>query len=111
MTKKVEWWEYTLLIIGYMVLLSFFIFSSYKSDGMWFARSGSIGVIFGAILEYNFAHQQQLFNQEIGNRLGVWNDDPTDYSDTKAQAIIKAFTHILLVLSTVIWGYGDLLFQ
>ena len=110
MNKKVEWWEYALLIIGYATLVFFFFFSSFQSDGMWFARSGSLGVIFGAILEYNFAYQQQQLNQEIGHKLGVWNDNPIDYSDTKFQKVVKAFSHILLVLSTVIWGYGDLLF-
>ena len=110
MNKKVQWWEYVCLFFGYSTLIAFFIFSIFQSDGTWFARSGSLGVIFGAILEYNFAYQQQLLNKEIGQKLGVWVNNPIDYSDTINQKIIKALTHVLLVISTIIWGYGDLIF-
>ncbi|WP_373033479.1 hypothetical protein [Sulfurovum sp.] len=110
MNKTIKWWEYTCLILGYGVLITFFLFSICQNDGTWFARAGSIGVIFGAILEYNFSHQQQLLNKEIGQKLGVWVDNPIDYSDTSNQKLIKIFTHILLVVSTIIWGYGDLIF-
>jgi len=110
LNKKVQCWEYVCLSLGYSTLIAFFLFSIFKNDGMWFARSGSLGVIFGVILEYNFSYQQQLLNKEIGQKLGVWVNNPIDYSDTISQKTIKALTHILLVISTIIWGYGDLIF-
>lgn len=110
MKEKVEWWEYTLLTIGFSTLMVSFLFSMLQNDGLWFARSGSIGVIFGAILEYNFSYQQQLLNQDIGKKLGVWVDHPIDYTETISIRIIKTLTHFLLLISTIIWGYGDLIF-
>ena len=110
MNKAVQWWEYACLTLGYSTLIIFFIFSISQNDGTWFARSGSLGVIFGVILEYNFSYQQQQLNKEIGHKLGLWVNNPIDYSDTISQKTIKALTHILLVTSTIIWGYGDLIF-
>lgn len=91
------------------MIISFFI--SYQTElGHWFARSGSLVVLFGAFLEYNSLSTQQKLNEKIGSTIGYWQDNPIQYKVPESRNILNKIVLTTLVIGTLIWGYGDLLF-
>ncbi len=87
--------EFLLIFLAIVpTLVSFFVdFNSDKPD--WFNRSGSIMVLFGAWLE----SIQIRPDMRLGGNGIIIIKSKIDY---------LAFA--LIILGTIIWGYGDLIF-
>jgi len=101
-------WEILLLILAYVTPLVFFGYSCFTSEGHWFSRSGSLMVVFGAIVEYrNFGVQQYLREK----RDETWKPRETFIKELKKRQPFDILTLSSLVIGTVIWGYGDLVFN
>ena len=106
--KVVSIWETIFLITTYAVPVAFYLYSAETGQGHWFARSGSLMVVMGAMLEYrNFSHQQYLREK----RDETWEPDPQFLKALKWRRPFDLLILSSLVIGTVIWGYGDLLFS
>ncbi|MCG7865452.1 MAG: hypothetical protein JAY74_03660 [Candidatus Thiodiazotropha taylori] len=106
--KIAPWWEVVLLIVTYAIPSAFFFYSCSTSDGQWFSRSGSLMVVCGAILEYlNFGAQQYLREK----RDETWKPRSEYVKALNKRKIFDLLILFSLVLGTIIWGYGDLLFK
>lgn len=116
---KVEW---ILLLIGFLgSLFSVFFDIASESNTTWFARSGSLLVLFAVIVEYRLTQFifRDIRNANISNAIknnSAFQDNKllqvlTDKNPTlpKSRAYLTRISHIFIILGTSIWGYGDLL--
>jgi len=108
-TRKEYFSYYSFIIIGYLFLAFFLFFGIYKQNGILFSRSGSILVIFSAIVEYRIV-MNQIMKQQFTN--GMTTSLRTIASApnlTRGEKIIRLIAHMSVLLGTLVWGYGDLL--
>jgi hypothetical protein len=89
----------------------FSAFISYSTGhGLWFARSGSITVLTAAIVQFRLAMQLE-FSQYRALLYGVLSGFPRQASLTPLSRFLGPASLFLIVAGTLIWGYGDLLFD
>ena len=100
-----------LLGVAYGILSISLWFSWVFNDGQWLQRSGSLVVIFGVILEYKFFVTQQKLNEVAQESTKRYGAQPERYRLPKSKRVISGLTHFTVVLGTLLWGYGDLLFD
>lgn len=97
-----------LLLASLIVGISFWI-STISSEFHWFARSGSLMVLLAVVVEFRNLNLQQLLNDNSArisrNVSGILRPTKQPYF---RQVLINV-AHILVVIGTIIWGYGDLL--
>ncbi|GJQ64435.1 MAG: hypothetical protein K8F36_08155 [Melioribacteraceae bacterium] len=99
------------LLIAWLILL----FSLYL-DIIWgssfFYRAGSSMVLFAFIAEYYLLrtrdkyHSNQLKTFYKGNQVKFEEVHPS-----KGHQYLEKVSHFTVIIGTVIWGYGDLLFS
>jgi hypothetical protein len=105
--KVTNWWEILLLLAAYAFPIGFFVYSWVSGEGHWFARSGALMVIIGAVLEYrNFGFQQYLRER----RDETWKPDPKWIKALRSRLPFDILILAALVIGTLVWAYGDLLF-
>ncbi len=77
-------------------------------EPLWFARFGSLVVLFAVMSEYVLLHSElnRLYIQLEGVDHG---DDIPDLSPSKWHRKKVMLSHVTIVLGTLIWGFGDLL--
>jgi hypothetical protein len=82
--------------------------SWHTGQGHWFSRAGSLTVLFTAIIEFRRARQatDEIGTAILHSGLGI----PLAVTPSRAETAIHICAVVTLVLGTVIWGYGDLLF-
>lgn len=123
MKHKIDW----ILLIGGIFWASFSVFLDVKSldETFWFARSGSILVLAAAIVEYRLASfiyedifraQKQtdrkkaampnVSGNELVNRL-VKSNLTIQAQPSKERKALAITAHLIIVLGTLVWGYGD----
>ncbi len=77
-------------------------------DPLWFARFGSLVVLFAAMSEYSLLHGE--LNRLYLRLEKVDADmDMPDLTPSKWHLKKVALSHITLIAGTLIWGFGDLL--
>ncbi|MUK70253.1 hypothetical protein [Aliivibrio fischeri] len=117
--KKVNKTIFTSVIVLLLGLLGpilawFGVFQLETNSAVWFQRSGSITVLFAVWAEYKLFKLAELTNPMSQNG-NTWDDmrksDVLQASYSKYIQGIKYFAAVLAIAGTVIWGYGDLLFQ
>jgi len=84
------------LILGFVV------------EPMWFARFGSLVVLFSLMSEYSLLHSE-LNRLYAGLSKVDSDDDIPDLSPSKWHHKKVWLSHITIVMGTLIWGFGDLL--
>jgi hypothetical protein len=94
------------IIIILLLLLSFYT-SILKPDtelsDIWFQRSGSIGTILGAYMQY------KITNLLIDIRGTVFAESWVFYNKYQSSLNAISWAYFLLIsISTMIWGYGDI---
>jgi len=72
----------------------------------WFARSGSILVLVGAILEYRCNKFSQIAIEE-SVRFSSGIGGSAIFALAWHRIAIKYIAHTLVVIGTLIWGYGE----
>ena len=110
MTTRREYLTYYSLVVTGYLLTGFFLFYdlSHKHN-TFFMRSGSLLVILSAVTEYQLVMSQIIKHQyKIGTPIKM-SEIASSQNITQGEKTIKLFTHISLILGTLIWGYGDLL--
>lgn len=77
-------------------------------EPMWFARFGSLVVLFAVMSEYTLLHNELRIiydNLENHNSISkITNITPSRWHQKKMW-----LTHLTVILGTVIWGFGDLI--
>jgi len=120
---KFEWLLLTLGIIFSAV--SLYIDIQSVSETTWFARSGSIVVLLAVVVEYRLssylyddidtaakktARKKAVMPSFSDNSLtdGLVKANFTSKpKPPKSRSILAFVSHFLVILGTVIWGYGD----
>jgi hypothetical protein len=100
--------DYLLLGIAFLWAVCGYILACKLDNGLWFSRSGSIVVLFCAIVEYRLWSLQQLghTNAQKAFSQGIVSSGMIPSHKKR----IGWITHVQIVIGTLIWGYGDLLF-
>ncbi|MBO1924087.1 hypothetical protein [Thiomicrorhabdus sp. 6S3-12] len=77
-------------------------------EPMWFARFGSLVVLFAVMSEYALLHGEFDVLYRKLDKLDVGEDIP-DLSPSKWQRKKVWAAHLTVVVGTLVWGFGDLL--
>ncbi len=77
-------------------------------EPLWFARFGSLVVLFAAMSEYRLLHGELNRLYDRLEKVDADMDMP-DLTPSKWHMKKVWISHITLVLGTLIWGFGDLL--
>lgn len=72
---------------------------AHVGDAQWFSRSGSLMVLFSAVLEFR--------QTRFGEVYATHGDRPLQETPPPERAKIGLAALLLIVVGTVIWGYGD----
>lgn len=77
-------------------------------EPMWFARFGSVVVLFAVMSEYSLLHGELT---RLYMRLHTVDADSDMPNLTPSKWHLKKvwLSHVTLVVGTLIWGFGDLL--
>jgi hypothetical protein len=103
--------EYLLILLPVIFMGISLINDMYTSTSTLFSRSGSMLVLFAAVVEfrisniiYNDIWKATFLNKKIDI------STPLKAKPQKEKVILSYVTHSQIICGTVIWGYGDLLF-
>ena len=77
-------------------------------EPLWFARFGSLGVLFAAMGEYSLLHGELHRLYERLEKVDADMDMP-DLTPSKWHLKKVWMSHLTLIFGTLIWGFGDLL--
>ncbi|TMU24513.1 hypothetical protein E0L35_09705 [Halomonas sp. ATBC28] len=104
---KIEW---AVLACAVLVALVSVAADYFYDSWNWFARSGAIVVLLAAVVEYRIYNHiyddvQRAQFQQTKIDLSV----PIKAKPTKERRRVSVAAHVLVILGTVIWGYGDLI--
>ncbi len=105
-------YKYEWLILGIAVLAAVTsIIGDYVSDSYnWFARSGSIVVLLALVVEYRIStHIYEDFQRAQFQQSMIDLPIPIKAKPTKQRKNVSITAHLFVVLCTLIWGYGDLI--
>tara|TARA_R110002050_G_scaffold85091_3_gene181605 strand:+ start:5285 stop:5644 length:360 start_codon:yes stop_codon:yes gene_type:complete len=111
MNKAKNLKPFLFLISAWLIVFVSFYFETIVGSSL-FSRSGSLMVLFAVIANHSLLkgrdeyHHNQLQAYSRGTRVNLEEIHPS-----KKHQYLETFAHINIVLGTVIWGYGDLLFQ
>lgn len=95
-----------LLLAWFMALLGLAL--GLSLEPLWFARFGSLVVLFAIMSEYVLLHSE--LNRLYDSLEGVdHGDDIPDLTPSKWHRKKVLLSHATVVLGTLIWGFGDLL--
>ena len=74
----------------------------------WFARFGSLVVLFSVMSEYSLLHGElNVLYQRLEKVMA--EDDMPDLTPSKWHLKKVWVSHVTIIAGTVIWGFGDLL--
>ncbi len=77
-------------------------------NGLWFSRSGSVIVLLCVIVEFRLGTLRQLGYKTAQRAF------PHDIVSSGMlpihKKLIELIAHVQIIIGTLIWGYGDLLF-
>ena len=77
-------------------------------DPLWFARFGSLVVLFSVMSEYSLLHGElHILYQRLEKVMA--EDDMPDLTPSKWHLKKVWISHVTIVIGTLIWGFGDLL--
>lgn len=103
--------EYLFLLLSVLIVVTSFAIDLCTTSSTFFARSGSLMVLFAVIVEYRISgfiyddiQKAMLLNSKIDVPI------PLKAKPRKDKIFLSRITHGLAIVGTLIWGYGDLLF-
>ena len=103
------WIEVLILLLACSFAVASYLFSQATGDAHWFGRSGAVVVILSVWVETrNYAAQQRL-NDCRHSAAGFVSGSPQDWSMPRRRKILEYVTLLIVLLGTLIWGYGDLM--
>lgn len=99
-----------LIVAWAFVLISLFLQSHWGNN--LFSRSGSMMVLITVIAKQLLLRGKNQFRKT--QLRAIDNDENADLTKvhpTKIHQYLEIFANVNIVIGTLIWGYGDLLFQ
>ncbi|CAA6812401.1 MAG: Unknown protein [uncultured Campylobacterales bacterium] len=106
-SDKITLFEYLIMILCYLVLI---ISLLYGNEDL-FQRSGSLVIIFVVFTQNKQTILQQKIIQYYNDKIGYHQDCPIEYKKSYQRKIFDSLILFTIVLGTVIWGYGDLIYK
>jgi hypothetical protein len=103
--------EKFLIIAAYTVMIFSALLSFWSGNELWFSRSGSLAVILSAIAEYRNISAQQKMNEVAQGSAKRWGATPEKWVIPESRKKFEKFVLFSIILATLVWGYGDLLFK
>lgn len=100
---------YVVTVLVASLLWMFFSWLQDQGDGTWFARSGAVPTVATVLASIWLAKYRELL---LGD--GGFRELPADKAYKKLSpyyTFLQASTLIVLVVSTLVWAYGDLVFR
>lgn len=109
--------DWMLIVFGVSITLVFSIWKPSaisESHGTWFQRSGAISVLCSLLVEFRITHRalyatflsnDKTHNITLSQRIDNWN------SKGYPIACLHRLALCLATVGTVIWAYGDLLYD
>jgi hypothetical protein len=91
--------------------LCLFLVLGFSLDPDWFGRGGSIIVLFAVAAEYGLVTIQSAEMTNRGNQQGKWGAPILRFEMPEPFSKLKIVAHILAVVGTLIWGFGDLFIE
>lgn len=104
------WLEALLLVFAYLLMLVSAAASIKTNDPLWFSRSGSLVVLISVIIEYRNLTVQQKLNEIAQESTAYRNAEPEKWRVPTSRKSFDLIVRLTIVVGTVVWGYGDLLF-
>ena len=100
--------EILILLGAFCFAVASYLFSHTTGESHWFGRSGAVVVLLSVWVETrNYAAQQRL-NDCRHSAAGFIGGSPQDWSMPRRRKILEYVTLFIVVVATLIWGYGDL---
>ena len=103
---------YSITLIFIMILTIFILLINKPESeymGVWFQRSGSLIVVISLFIEIKISFLQKL---AISQELPYLNFNIYLRREYEKKLLIANYTTFLfIIIGTIIWGYGDLLFK
>lgn len=78
-------------------------------NGLWFARAGSLTVLFAAAVQFRLAQQSDAGHRRAQMSLAI-GGLPLGGDVSSLQTWLARISLWLMIVGTLVWGYGDLLF-
>ena len=103
--------EAILLFIAYVIMLVSAIASVKTGNALWFSRSGSLVVLISAFIQFRNYSTQQKLNEIAQESTAYYGAEPEKWKIPKIRKTFDKVVLFTIVLGTVVWGYGDLLFK
>ena len=85
-----------------------YIYAFKTNEPLWFARSGSMMVLFSIMAEYSNYNVQLFINSAATKGAGSVGGGVGLLSQPKFRIYLSRVTHITAAVGTFIWGYGDI---
>ena len=99
------------LTLSWLVVLTSLYLETVFNEAL-FSRSGSLMVLFAVIADYDMLRTRDDYHSEqLNKHLQGVRVDFKDIHPSKSHQHLETAAHITIILGTIIWGYGDLLFQ
>jgi len=100
--------EILILLVAYCFAVASYLFSHVTGEAHWFGRSGAVVVLLSVWVETrNYAVQQRL-NDCRQSAAGFVGGLPQNWSMPRRRKILEYVTLLIVLVGTLIWGYGDL---
>ena len=75
-----------------------------------FNRSGALIVLAGAALEYQLSIDTYLGNVLKNQGFISMQEQDNSMAVTKATSMLQKYAHLLVLLGTIVWAYGDFIY-
>jgi hypothetical protein len=98
--------ETVLLCFSVAVMIAFWVIAGVHGDPEWFNRGGALALVLVAVAEHT-AHDRQLRKIRSKTYGDVRLGDPIIPKKTRAESIITGSALVLLIIGTIVWGFGD----
>lgn len=108
-TFKKNKFEITWLGLAFLCVIISIVVSLAWPQGNWFCRSGAVMVLLSVIVEFHLGKLQQESNTSAIQIAGVVGVPYSGDLPLIKQYLAKT-AHIFVIMGTLIWGYGDLIF-
>lgn len=102
--------DYAILFAAVVIAVFSAVGDLFSDNYNWFARSGSIVVLLAIIVEfrvsahvYDDIQRAQFLQQKIDLSI------PLKAKPSKQKKRISCAAHSMVIIGTIIWGYGDLI--
>jgi hypothetical protein len=103
----------SLLLAAAWLFAAFSCYLSRTAGADWFARSGSILALSGAIATFRLAHfyQRALATALKEGLVSVSREIELGLQPTRAYVVLSYFGYLTGIVGTGVWGYGDVLLR